>query len=149
MRRGCEDVKPIGSPTRQQFRDLAFLRLREAEIHLAAEHYNGAAYLSGYALEAALKACICRTLGLEQYPTPGAYRGVFAVHDFEQLLFLSGLRAFLDEDEVAKASWSTALPWRDLRYRPAGEISRAEAGDILGAIGDQETGVLRWLETYW
>ncbi len=40
--------------TRDQLRELAELRLREAETLFAAELYDGCVYLCGYVVEAAL-----------------------------------------------------------------------------------------------
>jgi hypothetical protein len=53
--------------TYQQLKDLAHLRLREAEALFAAELYDGAKYLSGYVVELALKARICRVLDVDDY----------------------------------------------------------------------------------
>jgi hypothetical protein len=63
-------------PTRQELKDLTRLRLREAEALFQAACYNGAVYLGGYAVEAALKARICRLLGAENYPDSGKYKVV-------------------------------------------------------------------------
>ncbi len=47
-------------PTRNELKELAKLRLAEAEKLCDAGYYDGAAYLCGYAVEFALKARICR-----------------------------------------------------------------------------------------
>ncbi len=54
--------------TRNQLKELALLRLREAEALHAVGLFDGAKYLSGYVLELALKARICRILDVEEYP---------------------------------------------------------------------------------
>ncbi|HYX24506.1 MAG TPA: hypothetical protein VFC23_10175, partial [Thermoanaerobaculia bacterium] len=48
------------------------------------------------------------------------------------------------------SNWAATVPWKpDLRYSPQGEISKAEAWEILNAIRDPEHGVLRWIKNYW
>ena len=136
-------------PTRQELKKIAEMRFREAEALFAAGHYNGAAYLCGYAVEMALKARICRLLGFEVYPEGGSLRPAFVVHDLKQLLLLSGLRAKL-YDSTVFANWSTAHPWSPrLRYEPPGAISRGEAAELLKAVGDPQDGVLQWIKRYW
>jgi hypothetical protein len=56
---------------RKQLKQLATIRLREAEALFAAGLYDGCAYLCGYIIELALKARICRLLNLSDYPETG------------------------------------------------------------------------------
>jgi HEPN domain-containing protein len=51
---------------RNQLKELALLRRREAEVLFSANLYDGARYLAGYVLELALKARICRLLDVEE-----------------------------------------------------------------------------------
>ena len=60
-----------------------------------------AVYLGGYAVEAALKARICRVLDFEEYPDFGEFRRLYASHDLDQLLKLSGLSRKLSSGEKA------------------------------------------------
>ena len=85
--------------TSQQLKDLALLRLVEAEALFAAGLYDGAQYLSGYVVELALKARICRILDVDQYPEKGELKRVYAVHDLDQLLLLAGLQ------KAVKVEW--------------------------------------------
>ena len=128
--------------TRQELKDLANLRLREAEALYAAGHHDGAAYLGGYVVELALKARICRLLGTVNYPDTGKYKQVYATHDFDQLLFLSGLQPKLVAGSQLFANWSIALPWKpERRYSPVGTFSQQDALDILEAIRDPTNGI--------
>lgn len=138
-------------PTRQELKDLTRLRLREAEALFQAGCYNGAVYLSGYAVEAALKARICKLLGTEDYPDSGKYKAVYAVHNLDQLLFLAGLKGKAETQEAQIFNnWATASPWTpELRYKPPGIFTRQEALEILDAIRDSKHGVLRWIKSYW
>lgn len=53
---------------RAEFQQLSRLRLREARALMSGGHYQGAYYLSGYAVECALKACICKQFGRYEFP---------------------------------------------------------------------------------
>lgn len=138
-------------PTRQELKNLAKLRLDEAQTLFAAGLYDGAAYLAGYVVEMALKARICRVLGVNEYPSGGPYKPVYAVHNLEQLLFLAGLKPRMNPGSAALfANWSIALPWTpERRYTAPGSFSQQDALDILNAIRQPQNGILRWIRRYW
>ena len=127
------------------------LRLREAEVLFGNHLYDGAGYLCGYVIELALKARICRVLGVAEYPSTGKLKQVYAVHDLDQLLLLSGLKGKLDPGNKALFdNWNIAVPWTpERRYGPVGTVSAKDADDVLNAIRDPRNGVLRWLKKYW
>jgi HEPN domain-containing protein len=137
--------------TSEQLKDLAHLRLREAEALFVAGFYDGAKYLSGYVVELALKARICRLLDLDEYPEKGELRRVYAVHDLDQLLLLAGLRKAVDPtNRPLYDNWSTAALWKpERRYDAAGSVERQDAEEILNAIRDSSNGVLTWIKTHW
>ena len=137
--------------TYQELKDLAQLRLLEAETLFAADLYDGCAYLAGYVVELALKARICKLLDIVDYPDSGKLAKVYAVHDLDQLLLLAGLRKVLDPtNKILFDNWSTAVPWRpERRYEAAGQVTRQDAEDILNAIRDGSHGVLTWIKTHW
>ena len=138
-------------PTRNELKKLAQLRLKEAETLFATRLYDGAVYLCGYAVEFALKARICKLLGVNEYPASGKLKSVYAVHDFDQLLLLSGLQSKLDPTKLELFNnWSTSTPWTpERRYSPKGTHSRADALQILDAVRVNPNGVLRWIMRYW
>ena len=138
-------------PTRTEFKQLAKLRLKEAETLYSAGLYDGSVYLCGYAVEFALKARICKLLGLTEYPASGKLKNVYAVHDFNQLLLLSGLQPKLDPGNVDLfTNWSTATPWTpERRYEPKGSFNRAAAREVLDAVCSTPNGVLKWIMRYW
>lgn len=139
-------------PSRKELQDLALLRLREAEALFDAGFFDGCAYLCGYVVELALKACICQLLDTDDYPATGEYKRVYAIHDLRQLLFLAGLRRKLDPTaEALFTNWSLAVPWNptERRYSPAGTVTREDAVDILNAVRDPKDGVLAWLQKHW
>ena len=138
--------------TRTELKRLAFLRLREAETLYRAGLYDGVAYLCGYTIEFALKARICRVLGLSEYPDRDKrLRQVYAVHDLPQLLLLSGLQSKigLANAELAR-NWSVAANWKpERRYDPPGTYSRKRALEILDAVRSKRNGVMTWLSKRW
>jgi HEPN domain-containing protein len=78
--------------TRRELQKLACLRLKEAEALFAAGCYDGSAYLCGYVIELALKAAICATLRIEDYPDKGTrLREALMTHDFDDLKLLAGM----------------------------------------------------------
>ena len=133
--------------TRKQLKHLALLRRRETQVLYEAELYDGSRYLAGYVLELALKARICRVLDFEEYPDFGEFRRLYASHDLEQLLKLSGLSRKLSlQEKKLFDSWSTAALWKpERRYDVPGTAKRDDVRDILEAVDE----VFRWIKKYW
>jgi HEPN domain-containing protein len=138
--------------TRAELKKLAHLRLREAETLFRAELYDGVAYLCGYCIEFALKARICRILGVREYPDRDKrLRQTYAVHDLPQLLLLAGLQSKigLGNAELIR-NWSVAANWKpERRYDPPGTYSSGQALEILEAVRSRRNGVLTWLVKRW
>ena len=81
---------------RSDLRNIARARLRDAEVLLGNQRYDGAIYLSGYSVEIALKARICRTLGWSGFPeTNREFEGYQSLrtHKLDVLLHFSGAEA--------------------------------------------------------
>jgi HEPN domain-containing protein len=143
--------------TRAQLKDLARLRLREAEALFSVGLYDGCAYLCGYAVELALKARICASLGIDEYPEK-AGAGIrarlveaFRTHDFDELWLLAGLKN--DPSAATQsfvANWSVATRWKpERRYEPEGSYNRNDAEAMLNAIRMPPDGILPWLSSRW
>lgn len=133
--------------TRDELRALAQLRLREAEALLAAGLYDGCVYLCGYVVELGLKAVICATLRVSDYPDEPMFR----THDFEKLKLLAGLREQITAANPALLkNWSVATQWKsEWRYEPAGTYAEARAKEIIEAIKADPDGVLPYLAQRW
>ena len=90
-------------------------------------------YLCGYAIEAALKARICRTLKWPGYPdTRREFEGYqsFRTHDLEILLHLSGIEDKIKTNHFAE--WSIVATWdSSVRYRPIGSTSSQDATGMI------------------
>jgi hypothetical protein len=78
----------------KDFKIITKARLKTAKILIDASDWEGSAYMLGYVLECALKASICKTLHLTNYPENtrnDKVDGYFMTHKFDQLLIPSGL----------------------------------------------------------
>jgi HEPN domain-containing protein len=133
--------------TRAELRELAQLRLNEAEALFAAGFYDGCVYLCGYVVESALKAVICATLTIPEYPEEQMFR----THKFKELTLLAGLRdqVTLAKPELVK-NWSIATDWKpEWRYQPKGTYSQGYAEARLRALKADPHGVLPYLSQRW
>lgn len=138
--------------TRNDFRELAKLRLREAEYLYKSGMYDGCAYLCGYVIEFALKARVCKILKLKEYPDKGELGRAFRTHDFEVLKLLAGLQGEISITRNVRLfeNWSIVTEWRpEQRYAKPGTYSQARARDILDRIKESPDGVLNWLTKRW
>lgn len=123
--------------------NLSRARLEDTKALLAADRFDGATYLCGYAVELALKARICRVLNWPEFPATGgefqAYRS-FQTHELDVLLRLSGQEARVKQNHFAL--WNTAASWKvESRYNVVGTAQRADAAAMIHAV-DQLLAVL-------
>lgn len=137
---------------RDDFKQLANLRIEEAKVLLDAGRNEGAYYLAGYAVECALKACIAKqTRRYDFPPDPSKIKDIY-VHDLTKLLERAGLKAFHDAEKQSNASfrnnWATVKDWSEQR-RYDHSIATASAIDLYNAITARRDGVLTWLKRYW
>lgn len=112
---------------------IAQARLDDARALLQAGRYDGAMYLCGYAIEAALKARICRTLNWPDFPsTVGEFQHYrsFQTHDLDVLLHLSGQEDRIKRDHAAQ--WIILVVWEvDWRYTVIGTARPKKLGPWL------------------
>jgi len=135
---------------RSDLRDLATLRIREAQTLLNASRYDGAYYLGGYAVECALKACIAKNTKEFDFPDKGLVNQAHT-HNLAQLVGLAELTADLQGRMVSSSAfavnWTTVKDWsEEARYQQHDE---RKARDFLRAIVDRRNGVLSWLKGHW
>jgi len=134
---------------RLEFQLLAAERLDDAVALLKAGRYACAYYISGYAIECALKACIARKTKQDEFPPKDAAR--YYVHDIPKLLDIAGLGpAFTQEanhDPTFRANWAAVKDWsEESRYQSR---PQQQAQEILEAVNDPQHGVLQWLKRNW
>ncbi len=142
--------------TRDDFQQLADIRLKEARALLAAELPDGAYYLAGYAVECALKACIAKLTQQHDFPDKKLVDKSHT-HDVERLMDAAGLTDLLKNDitgnEELELDWETVREWSEqsrydvFRGDPTGALVTAQL--LIDAVESRNGGVLRWIKQSW
>lgn len=140
--------------TRRELQKIADLRLKEAKTLCNNGFYDGAVYLCGYVVEASLKARICKHLQMKEYIDSGDMKNMFLSHDFDRLLFLSGLKNRINLANRRGTNlfkhWSLLTSWTpDTRYAVAGTYTEQYAKDIIRALEHSTDGFLVWIKKLW
>lgn len=135
---------------RREFRDLVGIRLAEAKLLLDNGLFDGAYYLSGYAVECALKACIARRTRLHDFPPKVAEVRDMYTHDLAKLVKLAGLETERQGRVLAcpifDRNWATVKDWtEESRYS---RWTSQYAISLYSSITDRQHGVLRWLRQH-
>ena len=135
---------------RNDLRDIALLRLKEARVLLRSSNYAGAYYLCGYVIECALKACIAKYTKRYDFPDRKTVNSSYT-HDLSTLVKVAGLETHLEVeargDSIFEANWAVVKDWSEnSRYKTYG---KREAQDIYSAIASRKYGVLRWIRKHW
>lgn len=114
---------------------IALARLEDAKALFAASRIDGAAYVCGYAVEIALKARICITLGWQGFPdTRREFESytTFRTHNLDVLLSLTGRE--IDVKENYLGAWSAVAEWNpEARYKAVGEASAEDIEVMIAA----------------
>jgi HEPN domain-containing protein len=135
---------------RNSLKRMAMIRLKEAEALLATKNYSGAYYLSGYAIECALKACIAKKTKRYDFPDRNLANDSWT-HNIIKLADTADLMDSLDHeiklDPIFKNNWRIIRDWSEQsRYKIYG---KAETLELYSAITDNQHGVLKWIERHW
>jgi HEPN domain-containing protein len=136
--------------TRYDFQKIARIRLREAKLLLDNKNYDGAYYLSGYAVECGLKACIARQTKKHAFPDLDTVKESYT-HKLNQLLGIAGLTQPTKDDRTRnknlEVNWSMVVKWNEeSRYVAHNEL---DTNALYSAITDRKDGVMRWIRKYW
>jgi HEPN domain-containing protein len=139
------------SLNRTTLQELAEKRLKEAKLLFDNEMYDGAYYLSGYAIEMALKACFTRTVNQYDYPDKKIVNALYDGHKLSKLLDVVSLTSAYNEEiritPQLDVNWSTVVKWNESsRYQIH---SKDKAENMLNAISDTNGGVFQWLKRHW
>jgi HEPN domain-containing protein len=137
---------------RAKLHQLAEDRIMDAAALLAAGRWSAAYYLSGYAIECGLKACI-----MFYAQNTGAifqdkkYSERCSTHKFETLLVLAELDKSLDADAKANpalsSNWDIVKRWVETsRYQ---QKTQREAQMFYDAVASIPNGVLAWIRKHW
>ena len=135
---------------RNDFQQIANIRLKEARTLLRNQNYDGAYYLSGYVVECALKACISKNTKRYDFPDDKTVRSSYT-HNIEQLVGVAGLKADLlirtRANPQFAVNWATVKDWdEDSRYE---RHNYRNARDLYSAIVGRQNGVLKWIRQHW
>ena len=135
---------------RADLQRLANERISDAKVLLAARRWAAAYYLSGYAVECALKACIAKLMRPEEFPDK-TFTDRCWTHNLPQLLGLAGLKTDFDvamqADPDLRDNWDIVKEWNESsRYA---RKTKADAKALYEAITDRKHGVLSWLKRRW
>lgn len=129
---------------------LAEKRLSEARCLLDYGHWCGAYYLSGYAVELALKACVADQFHEGQIPSRKLVQSIFS-HELAELLALAKLAALQAQagagNPAFQENWDLAKNWKETsRYEI---IEETDARAMVEAVGHPVDGVFRWICQHW
>jgi len=135
--------------TRKDFQAVSRIRVREATTLARNGHEQGAYYLSGVAVECALKACIAKKTKRHDFPPHRKYVDQVYGHDLEELVRIAGLKDRLDQETrrnpALAANWTLVKSWNvNSRYESTGLNGR----DMRSALSGVD-GVITWIRQHW
>jgi hypothetical protein len=129
--------------------DLAYERIREAEVLLRHEHFTGAAYIVGYGVELLLKAVIANQRFAGRWPVEAVATDL-KIHDLETLLKCASLhermRAASKVNKMLGVSRLNIREWRPTLRNI--RLSRGEARDMVASVREEPDGVAPWLSLW-
>lgn len=113
--------------------------------------WTGAYYMTGLAVECALKSCLAGEVKEHDFPDKGFVNAIY-VHNLERLFILNGalwvaLQADMNTDQKLSVNWSTVKDWDDSkRYTIVEEL---EARALYDASTEAHSGVMEWIKGKW
>jgi len=140
--------------TRTELKKLAETKLKEVKALYENELYDGAYYASGYVLEFALKARICKILNIDAFPEQRKISKLFKTHNLKDLIFLAGLEKEFNNAKANNSNlltnWSIISDWSEhLRYELVGSSQKESIEGIIEALEDPKDGVFTWIKKKW
>ena len=148
--------------TPEIIRNLAALRLEEAQILARNGKPDGAFYLAGYSVELALKAKVAELLGLpgifdeqntaQQFTGLNELRRLVKTHNLTLLLVMSGLKPAFDQLRITDVRFATVANWLNdwnegLRYRSPGSVTSTGVAHFIVSLAETN-GILQWIERH-
>ena len=119
-----------------ELRRMSEARKADADTLYQGRRYDAAMYLAGYAVELALKARICETLGWSWFPSSTAefrdYRSL-QTHDLKVLLEFSGIKNRVNAERAD--AWKAVKGWGpDWRYLPVNSAKDDTCSKMIDAV---------------
>ncbi len=142
---------PIARLNRDTLRTLAGSRLEESRVLLGNKFWTGAYYMTGLAVECALKSCLASAVKEYDFPDKQFVNAMY-VHDLENLFKLNGalwadLQNDMKTDAKLRVNWSTVKDWdAGKRYDVVEEL---EARALYEASTEIGSGVMEWIRGKW
>ena len=142
---------PIAKLNRDLLRNLADARTEEARILLREKQWTGAYYMTGLAVECALKSCLASAVKEFDFPDKEFVNRMY-IHNLEKLFVLNGalwlaLQSDMKADAKLAVNWSTVKDWDDSkRYNIVEEL---EAKAVYDAATEAGSGLMVWLKGKW
>ena len=135
--------------TRREFQQLARLRLRDARVLLQNGNSEGAYYLTGLAVECAIKACIAKNTRRYDFPPDQKALRYIYTYTLTDLIRAAKLQVALDvarqNSILFKNRWDVVKDWDIIsRYATGGLNAR----DLYRAVAGRN-GVMQWLRQRW
>jgi HEPN domain-containing protein len=108
---------PIARLNRDTLRALAAGRLEEARVLLENKLWTGAYYMTGLAVECALKSCLAGAVKEHDFPDKKFVNDMY-VHNLEKLFILNGelwaeFKADMQSNSKLNVNWLTVKDWDD------------------------------------
>jgi len=142
---------PIARLNRDKLRSLAADRIEEGRVLLENRLWTGAYYMTGLAVECALKSCLASEVREHDFPDKQFVTSMY-VHNLGRLFQLNGalwvaLQIDMQTDPKLRANWSTVKDWDDnKRYDIVEEL---EARALHEAASEAASGVMEWIRGKW
>jgi HEPN domain-containing protein len=135
---------------RREFQKLARMRLSDARALINRGNLEGAYYLTGLAVECALKACIAKNTKRNDFPPNlNVIRDIYS-HDLGKLINAAKLQTALGAERRRNASldnkWAVVLKDWNVNSRYA--VGGLNAKDLYRAVAGRN-GVTQWLRQRW
>ena len=142
---------PIARLNRDTLRALADSRLEESRVLLENQFWTGAYYMTGLAVECALKSCLAREVKEYDFPDKEFVAKMYT-HDLEKLFVLNGalwadLQSAIQNDDKLRGNWSTVKDWKDSKRYEI--VEESEARDLYEASTAADTGAMEWIRGRW
>jgi hypothetical protein len=136
---------------RDKLRLLADSRLKEAGVLLDQAFWTGAYYLTGLAVECALKAYLASAVQQYDFPDKNFVNRAYT-HKLQDLVQIDGvlwedLRKEASADVWLRSNWETVLGWNDEnRYET---VEEPQAKSLYAATTEPSSGVMEWIRRRW
>ena len=137
----------------QELKTIVQARLKTVNTLIEAKDWDCAALMMGQVLECALKAVVCKTLNLTQYPanTRNPHTdNFFMTHKFDQLLLASGMSDIFNlQNPIDKVfqNWSEFTKeyhseWPTMRYIANNQFDEIKVKKLLDNLANDEKSIL-------